>query len=131
MVYMTYEATLALGNTTNSLKGFGSVCPMRVYSVDTVSFTSILTKVGGFWSTISATAFFTLSLFLYQQHLLSQAKIIKQRQDQRKKDDDSLVLDEDDQADDQEEQTSLALIVSMIKERVSLVRIYELFDSFY
>ena len=47
--------------------------------IDSMSLTKILSEIGGFKATITGIAFLTLSLFLFDNFLAKQAKIIRER----------------------------------------------------
>lgn len=104
-----------------ALMGYGSVVPMKAYHVDTVSLLGILTQVGGFGVAVSGIAFAVLNATLFEPFLRRQAELIRARQIEQG-------YTEFEMNTKKTEKAELDLIVSKLKERVSFVRMYELFD---
>lgn len=87
-----------------------STIPMRYNELETMSLALMLSRIGGFWKFISSLVILTLSAFIFDRMLLSEAKCIQFKQDEGIND-------------------SLEAIVQRMKSRLSFVKLYGLFDD--
>ena len=69
-----------LHNKSNTEVGY-TLLPQVYHQIDTVSLSSLVTRIGGFWTSISKLTFIVASLFLMQKMFESQATQICQRQE--------------------------------------------------